>query len=148
MEKTVEGKSKIKIKNPNPLIKGNKFNIKNNKNSEMKLNKQNMDSENSKNSENNKYMDGYNDDFKKYTQKNEYNDRGDEDEDEDLDDTVIKYIKHLSANILEFSLKYYNKYGKNILDFDKITKDNQTMIGSGILFIIISLGLYFIDITL
>ena len=139
------------VNKSNPQLSDNKFNINKKVINKpiKKVNKPNINSEDNEDEDNededNEDMSGYNTNFTKYTLKNKYNDDNDN---EDIDDTVIKYIKHLSANILEFALKYYNKYGKNILDFDKITKDNQTMIGSGILFIIISLGLYFIDITL
>ena len=66
---------------------------------------------------------------------------------DDLDDKLFNYLKYVTNFIYEMVSKYYQNYLKNIFDIDKLTQDNQTMIGGGILFIIISMGLYFIDIT-
>ena len=73
--------------------------------------------------------------------------QGEEDDDNDLDDKLFKYLKYVANTVFAFVKKYYDNYGKNIFDIDKIMKDNNTMIGGGILFVIISMGLYFIDIT-
>ena len=73
--------------------------------------------------------------------------QGEEDDDNDLDDKLFKYLKYVANTVFVFVKKYYDNYGKNIFDIDKIMKDNNTMIGGGILFVIISMGLYFIDIT-
>ena len=64
-----------------------------------------------------------------------------------MDDKLFNYLKYVTNFIYEMVSKYYQNYLKNIFDIDKLTQDNQTMIGGGILFIIISMGLYFIDIT-
>ena len=68
-------------------------------------------------------------------------------DDDEMDESIIKYIKELSKNIVKYIIKYYNIYFKKTINLDKLFQDNETMISGGILFIIISMGLYFIDIT-
>ena len=63
---------------------------------------------------------------------------------DDLDDTLVKYIRYALKNIFYYVVKFYNKYLQKSINLESLTKDNETMI-SGVLFIIISVGL-FIDI--
>lgn len=119
-----------KRKNNPTLVKNSK--LKNNKNKSNKVNKVNKVSKNIKLTI---------DDLKDDKNMDEV------DDDEDLDDTLIKYLKYVFKRVFDISLNMYNKYIGKIYNIDKITQDNQTMIGGGILLIIFSMGLYFIDIT-
>lgn len=67
----------------------------------------------------------------------------------ELDDDLFSYFKYVFDTIYIIFKDYFNLYiNKNkLFNLGDMGKDTNTLIGGGILFIIISLGLYFIDIS-
>lgn len=59
------------------------------------------------------------------------------------DKSLTGYLKYIFVNIFNI----FNKIIKNYVNNDIFKNNDSSLIGSGILFIIISLGLYFIDIS-
>lgn len=74
----------------------------------------------------------------------------DEDNTNELDDNILGYFKFMFKYLYEHAINLYNKYLKNIVSKKQIqlTKDDDTLVGAGILFVVLSMGFYFIDITL
>jgi len=82
------------------------------------------------------------------------NNKGDKDVDEEtekseVDEDLLSYFTYVFENIYSLFKKYFNLYiNKNkLFNLGNISKDSNTLIGGGMLFIIISMGLYFIDIS-
>lgn len=67
----------------------------------------------------------------------------------ELDEDMIAYFKHIFDKLYEIFKKYFNLYinKNNTFNLGNISKENNTLIGGGILFLVISMGLYFIDIS-
>ena len=74
---------------------------------------------------------------------------GDEGEGSELDEDLLSYFTYVFENIYSLFKKYFNLYiNKNdLFNLGNMSKDSNTLIGGGILFIVISMGLYFIDIS-
>lgn len=72
-----------------------------------------------------------------------------EDGDSELDEDLLSYFTYVFENIYSLFKKYFNLYinKNNLFNLGSISKDSNTLIGGGILFIVISMGLYFIDIS-
>ena len=71
------------------------------------------------------------------------------DEEIELDEDLLSYFTYVFDNIYSLFKKYFNLYinKNNLFNLGNISKDSNTLIGGGILFIVISMGLYFIDIS-
>ena len=67
----------------------------------------------------------------------------------ELDEDLFSYFTYVFKNIYSLFKKYFDLYiNKNkIFNLGDMSKDSNTLIGGGMLFIIISMGLYFIDIS-
>ena len=83
----------------------------------------------------------------------EENREDDNNENSELDDNILDFLKYIFQEIYNISLKKINIFdnsNNNILKFLKydIFKNDKTLIGGGILLIIISMGLYFIDLSI
>ena len=67
----------------------------------------------------------------------------------ELDEDMLAYFKHIFDKMYEIFKKYFNLYinKNNTFNLGNISKENNTLIGGGILFLVISMGLYFIDIS-
>ena len=72
-----------------------------------------------------------------------------EEKESELDEDLLSYFTYVFENIYSLFKKYFNLYinKNNIFNLGNISKDTNTLIGGGILFIVISMGLYFIDIS-
>jgi hypothetical protein len=81
--------------------------------------------------------------------KKDVNESGDEGEGGELDEDLLSYFTYVFENIYSLFKKYFNLYiNKNdLFNLGNMSKDSNTLIGGGILFIVISMGLYFIDIS-
>ena len=72
----------------------------------------------------------------------------------EIDDNILDFLKYIFEEIYNISLKkiniFDNSNNNHILKFFKndIFKNDRTLIGGGVLLIIISLGLYFIDLSM
>ena len=77
-------------------------------------------------------------------------------ENSELDENILDFLKYIFEEIYKISLKKINIFdnsnnnNNNILKFFKndIFKNDRTLIGGGVLLIIISMGLYFIDLSM
>ena len=76
-----------------------------------------------------------------------------ENEENELDDNILDFLKYIFEEIYKISLKKINIFdnsNNDILKFFKndVFKNDNTLIGGGVLLIIISMGLYFIDLSI
>lgn len=73
-----------------------------------------------------------------------------QDEEDELDDNIIGYFNYIFKTLFEKGKSLFDNNFNNILSNKKqeLFKNSDNMIGGGILFVIVSLGLYFIDITI
>ena len=80
---------------------------------------------------------------------NNSNEKAEDEEESELDEDLISYFTYVFENIYSLFKKYFNLYinKNNLFNLGNISKDSNTLIGGGILFIVISMGLYFIDIS-
>ena len=90
---------------------------------------------------------------KKDTKKNKEEKQNEDDEDDDeIDENILDFLKYIFEEIYKISLKKINIFdnsNNDILKFFKndVFKNDKTLIGGGVLLIIISMGLYFIDLS-
>jgi hypothetical protein len=76
-------------------------------------------------------------------------DKSEETTNSELDEDMMAYFKYIFDKMYEILKKYFNLYinKNNTFNLGNISKENNTLIGGGILFLVISMGLYFIDIS-
>lgn len=91
--------------------------------------------------------------LKKKTNKEEEQNNDNDDDDDEIDDNILDFLKYIFKEIYNISLKKINIFdnsNNDILKFFKndVFKNDNTLIGGGVLLIIISMGLYFIDLSL
>ena len=90
--------------------------------------------------------------------KEEDNDIREDYKDKELDDSVIDLVKYIFDSIFKVTLGNIDKIFKTnyilttnnifkLFDNKKLFNNDQTLIGGGVLFIIISFGLYFMDLS-
>jgi hypothetical protein len=67
----------------------------------------------------------------------------------ELEDDILSYLKYVFDNVYIVIKNVFNLYinKNNLFNLGKLSNDTNTLIGGGVLFVIISMGLYFIDIS-
>jgi hypothetical protein len=140
-------------------FQNNNNNNNKNKNKNKTKNSGNNNKNNYKNNENNKNNNNNNDntnsnkDIINKLQTELINkktiDKSDETTNSELDEDMMAYFKYIFDKMYEILKKYFNLYinKNNTFNLGNISKENNTLIGGGILFLVISMGLYFIDIS-
>jgi hypothetical protein len=67
----------------------------------------------------------------------------------EFEDDILSYLKYVFDNVYLVIKNVFNLYinKNNLFNLGKLSNDTNTLIGGGVLFVIISMGLYFIDIS-
>ena len=67
----------------------------------------------------------------------------------ELEDDILSYLKYVFDSVYGIIKNFFNLYinKNNLFNLGKLSNDTNTLIGGGVLFVIISMGLYFIDIS-
>jgi len=67
----------------------------------------------------------------------------------EFEDDILSYLKYVFDNVYLVIKNFFNLYinKNNLFNLGKLSNDTNTLIGGGVLFVIISMGLYFIDIS-
>ena len=143
-------KNKTKTKNSE---NNNKNNNNNNNNDNTNSNNNNKNDNKNNNNNNNNDNTNSNKDIINKLQKELINkktiDKSEETANSELDEDMMAYFKYIFDKMYEILKKYFNLYinKNNTFNLGNISKENNTLIGGGILFLVISMGLYFIDIS-